>query len=163
MPSAMPIDDDVDLDLLEFMRKQLSHPHGPDSLLTPPRARTGVLESAEFIKDNAIDVALSRDGIIAAADSIYNAMQRKAYSTATWSEHELHPNADDPAGTVDFIFTLDLLNFSFWSEYSPQERFAVEYGGKRWTGYMSLVAALRRALDEGTFYIGGGISRWDRE
>ena len=38
---------------------------------------------------------------------------------------------------------------SFWSDLSDSERFQVEYRGKRWTGYNSLVASLRRALDEG--------------
>ncbi|KAI9872029.1 MAG: hypothetical protein M1830_002134 [Pleopsidium flavum] len=43
---------------------------------------------------------------------------------------------------------MDLLNFCFWSERGRDDRFAVEYAGKRWTGYWSLVAALKRALDE---------------
>jgi hypothetical protein len=30
-----------------------------------------------------------------------------------------------------------------------QDRYQVEYRGQRWTGYNSLVACLRRALDEG--------------
>jgi hypothetical protein len=51
--------------------------------------------------------------------------------------------------TVAFIFTMDLLNFSFWSEEEEDERFSIEYKGKKWTGYWSLVAALQRALDEG--------------
>lgn len=36
----------------------------------------------------------------------------------------------------------------FWSELSESERFQVEYKEKRWTGYRSLLACLRRALDE---------------
>jgi len=47
---------------------------------------------------------------------------------------------------------MDLLNFSFWSELPDDERFAIEYRGKRWTGYWSLVAALQRALDDGEPY-----------
>ncbi|EHK97697.1 putative UPF0553 protein C9orf64 [Glarea lozoyensis 74030] len=43
---------------------------------------------------------------------------------------------------------MDLLNFSFWSENDEEERFAIEYQGKRCTGYKSLVAALQRALEE---------------
>lgn len=107
----------------------------------------------------------------AAAGAIYQSMQEREYSTETWGKHELHPNADDGFSEVDlvnFVFTLDLLNFSlalpttsleherannyrdrFWSELSESERFQVEYRGKRWTGYNSLVACLRRALDEG--------------
>ena len=38
---------------------------------------------------------------------------------------------------------------SFWSELSEAERYQVDYRGRRWTGYSSLVASLRRALDEG--------------
>ena len=85
-----------------------------------------------------------------AAATIYAGMQAKAYSTETWSSHELHPKAKDES-TVDFIFTMDLLNFCFWSESGSGEMFAVDYRGQRWTGYWSLVALLQRALDEGGF------------
>lgn len=87
-----------------------------------------------------------------AASQLYKAMCERKYSTRTWSEHELHPKLGidvDEIGLVNFIFTMDLLNFSFWSERSAEERYQVEYQGKRWTGYNSLVACLRRALDEG--------------
>jgi hypothetical protein len=51
---------------------------------------------------------------------------------------------------LDFVFTMDLLNFCFWSDQQREEdRFAVFYRGRRWTGYRSLLAALWRARDEG--------------
>lgn len=87
-----------------------------------------------------------------AASHLYKAMRERKYSTQTWSEHELHPKLGvdvDEIGLVNFVFTMDLLNFSFWSEKSDKERYQVQYQGKRWTGYNSLVACLRRALDEG--------------
>jgi hypothetical protein len=87
-----------------------------------------------------------------AATQLYKAMCERKYSTHTWSEHELHPKLGvdvDEIGLVNFVFTMDLLNFSFWSEKSAEERYQVEYQSKRWTGYNSLVACLRRALDEG--------------
>jgi hypothetical protein len=87
-----------------------------------------------------------------AASHLYKAMCERKYSTHTWSEHELHPKLGvdvDEIGLVNFIFTMDLLNFSFWSQNSAEERYQVEYRSKRWTGYNSLVACLRRALDEG--------------
>lgn len=50
---------------------------------------------------------------------------------------------------VNFIFTMDLLNFSFWSsEDDVNKQYGVDYRGKKWTGYWSLVASLQRALDE---------------
>ncbi|CCX07405.1 hypothetical protein FPQ18DRAFT_319353 [Pyronema domesticum] len=138
-------DDEIDHDLLDFMRAALQ-----GNTEAPPVAKpkTYVLESAQYIFDNAIDVALSREHVVKAAENIYTAMTKKAYSTETWSSHELHPKEKNEA-TVDFIFTMDLLNFSFWSELPPDKRFAVEYKGKTWSGYWSLVALLQRALDEG--------------
>ncbi len=138
-------DDEVDEDLLELLRKSL----GIGSNDTPRPAKTGVLEDAEYAYDNSTDVALDMQGTKAAAATIWSLIQEKDYSTRDWSKHELHPKAKDES-TVDFIFLMDLINFSFWSDQDdPDQRFAVEYRGKRWTGYWSLVAAIARALDEG--------------
>ncbi|EFX06490.1 hypothetical protein CMQ_6811 [Grosmannia clavigera kw1407] len=136
-------DDEADPELLALLRQHLMGRPAVDE-----DAETGVLEGAEYVCDNAIDVALDMRSCKDAAETIYGRMQRQAYSTATWAEHELHPTARD-ASTVAFIFTMDLLNFSFWSERPAADRFGIEYRGKTWTGYWSLVAALQRALDEG--------------
>lgn len=137
-------DDEPDLELLELLRQSL----GLGSSNNNAPAETKVLEGAEYIYNNAIDVALDSKGCKGAASTLWASMQEKQYSTNSWSQHELHPKTKDD-NTVDFIFTMDLLNFCFWSEKGPDERFAVEYKGKRWTGYWSLVAALQRALVEG--------------
>lgn len=139
-------DDEADPELLELLRQHLGL-GGKQNKNLPPE--TKVLENAQYVFDNAIDVALNPAQTKEAAETIWRLMQKKAYSTQTWSEHELHPKTKDES-TVDFIFTMDLLNFSFWSEEMDEsKRFAIEYRGKRWTGYWSLVAALQRALDEG--------------
>ncbi|KAL2068865.1 hypothetical protein VTL71DRAFT_15203 [Oculimacula yallundae] len=135
-------DDEPDHDLLDFLRQ-----HFQKATITPAIPETQVLEGAEYVYDNAIDVAIDYQSTKAAAAMIYEQMQKKEYSTKTWSSHELHPKAKDES-TVAFIFTMDLLNFSFWSEKDEEERFAIEYKGKKWTGYWSLVAALQRALEE---------------
>ncbi|KAI6714895.1 hypothetical protein JHW43_002549 [Diplocarpon mali] len=135
-------DDEPDHDLLDFLRQ-----HFQNAAIAPAIPETQVLDGAEYVYDNAIDVAIDYQSTKAAAAMIYEQMQKKEYSTKTWSTHELHPKTKDES-TVAFIFTMDLLNFSFWSEKGDEERFAIEYKGKRWTGYWSLVAALRRALDE---------------
>lgn len=136
-------DDEADPELLEFLRQ-----HFQKSTLLPTKPETHVLDGAEYVYNNSVDVALDSQSTRAAAAMIYDQMQKKEYSTKTWSSHELHPKSKDES-TVAFIFTLDLLNFSFWSEKDDEERFAIEYKGKSWTGYWSLVAALQRALDEG--------------
>lgn len=134
-------DDEADPELLALLAQSLGlGPKVPE----PPKIK--VLSDAEFVCDNSTDVAIDMQGTKAAATTIWNLMQEKEFSTKNWSNHELHPKAKDEA-TVDFIFLMDLLNFSFWSE--DDEAFAVEYRGRKWTGYWSLVACIQRALDEG--------------
>ncbi|KAI0017741.1 hypothetical protein F4780DRAFT_754221 [Xylariomycetidae sp. FL0641] len=135
-------DDEADPELLALLRQHLQ---GKLNLNEDPE--TGVLEGAEHVSDDSIDVALNMRATKNAAAIIYEQMQKKQFSTADWSEHELHPKAKD-AATVAFIFTMDLLNFSFWSLRPEEERFAIMYKDKKWTGYWSLVAALQRALEE---------------
>lgn len=135
-------DDEADPELLALLRQHLQ---GKLNLDEEPE--TGVLEGAEYVYDNSIDVALDMRSTKNAAAFIYDQMQKKQYSTETWAEHELHPKTKDES-SVAFIFTMDLLNFSFWSLRPEGERFAVSYRDKTWTGYWSLVASLQRALDE---------------
>ncbi|KAL4780989.1 hypothetical protein BJX76DRAFT_336528 [Aspergillus varians] len=137
-------DDEIDHELIALLRKSLGWGGGAAN---PGAAETKVLENSQYVFDNAIDVALDPTKTKEAAETIWRQMQKKEYSTSSWSEHELHPKKKNES-TVDFIFTMDLLNFSFWSAESEERRFSIEYRGKRWTGYWSLVAALQRALDE---------------
>ena len=137
-------DDEVDAELLALLQQSLGIGQSRDV-----SSETWVLEDAKFVCDISIDVALDPRSTKAAAEKILSAMQKQGYSTKTWALHELHPKTKDE-NTVNFIFTMDLLNFSFWSENGPDDRFAVHYRGKKWTGYWSLVAALQRAIEEGT-------------
>lgn len=149
-------DDEADPELLALLRQSLGI--GPGDPNAPPD--TGVLKSAEYIYDNAIDVSISSPGTKAAAETIWKLMKERDYSTRMWSEHELHPKAKDEA-TVNFIFTMNLLNFSFWSTRPENERFTVEYRCRKWTGYWSLVAVLQRGLDEGQFSLSICITQHD--
>ena len=139
-------DDEPDLELLALLRQHLQ-----GKLTISDEPETGVLEGAEYVYDNAIDVAIDMRSCKNAAAAIHAQMQQKQYSPATWSAHELHPDRTKigAEATVAFIFTMDLLNFSFWSALPDAKRFAIEYRGQRWTGYWSLVAAMQRALYEG--------------
>ncbi|KAF3941430.1 hypothetical protein ABW19_dt0207845 [Dactylella cylindrospora] len=138
------MDDDTDHDLLEFMRKALGLNGQSNGPAIPD---TGVLKSAEYIYDNAIDVALDMVSCKNAAEMIIQSMEKEHYGTQTWDGHVLHPHSKDEE-QVEFIFVMDLLNFSFWSD-DPKDPYQVEYNGKKEDGYWSLVAAIRRALDEG--------------
>lgn len=137
-------DEEPDQELLELLRAKL----GIGSSNAKAPADTKVLQSAHFIVDHSIDVALHRDSIVAAAEHIHHAMSQRKYSTKTWKSNPLHPQERDEEA-VKFVFTMDLLNFSFWSLRDEKDRYTVEYKGERYTGYWSLVAAIRRALEEG--------------
>lgn len=55
-------------------------------------------------------------GTKAAAASLFNTMQQRGYSTQAWSQHDLHPTIEQGFSEIDmvnFIFTMDLLNFSY--------------------------------------------------
>jgi hypothetical protein len=93
-------------------------------------------------------------------------MLAEEYNPRTWRTHALHmlpPEAeefswDDPRtkAALDWIFLISSLNFSFWSEKSPSDRYGVrwreprtsgEKTGERvqvFTGYCSLLAAINR-------------------
>ena len=137
-------DEENDEELLELLRKSLGLV-GNDEV-QPPKIK--VLEDAEFIYNNSADVALDMRGTKAAASNIYRLISEKGYSTKTWSSHDLHPKLKDKS-SINFIFLMDLLNFSFWpASDKPDESYTVAYRGKEWSGYWSLVAAIQRALDD---------------
>ena len=136
-------DDEVDHELLDLLRARFGIGVQNDG---PPE--TKVLENAEFIYNNSVDVALDMRSTKLAAQLVLDEMQKREYSTKTWSSHALHPKAKDES-TLNFIFTMDLLNFSFWSEKKEDERFAVDYKSERWMGYWGLVAVLQKALEGG--------------
>jgi len=136
-------DEEPDLELLALLRKVFGLEDKPKA----PQTETGVLRDAEYIYNNAIDVSIDYYGTKAAAATIWSMIQTRNFSLKTWSTHQLHPKAKNES-TVNFIFTMDLLNFCFWPEEASETSFAVDYQGTRWTGYWSLVAALQRALDE---------------
>lgn len=49
---------------------------------------------------------------------------------------------------LTWVFVVDTLNFSFWPEREGQQC-EVTYKGTTYTGYMTLCAAISRAMDEG--------------
>ncbi|XP_011134932.1 queuosine salvage protein isoform X2 [Harpegnathos saltator] len=76
-------------------------------------------------------------------DLIVKAIADSSLSLNNFLQCEFHPKHDDPLA-VDWIFILDTLNFSFWTQT----------GAKKWTvngqtGYFALCAAVKRAIEEG--------------
>lgn len=49
---------------------------------------------------------------------------------------------------LNWVFVVDTMNFSFWPEKETQQC-EVTYKGTTYTGYMTLCAAITRAMEEG--------------
>lgn len=81
-------DDEADPELLELLRQAMR-----GTAISREAPETHVLESAEYVYNNSIDVAIDMKSTKQAADLIYDQMHVKQYSRKTWSEHPLHPRA----------------------------------------------------------------------
>lgn len=105
-------------------------------------------DSAKFIMENSQDVYVEEDGVRKVAEMLFDKVLEKDFSVAGWkSSHELNPQVVSE-DAVNWVFLVDALNFSFWSE-SEDHKCLVKYKGKMYSGYWSLCAAVNRALDEG--------------
>jgi hypothetical protein len=114
---------------------------GENGLLEPLNAR----ESGKFIAGSSKYVSISKEEVMNAANKILPLMKAKSFSAAIYSAHPLHPKPVE--ASVQWIFLVDCLNFSFWTEAS--DKFAVEFKGQTYTGYYSLCAAITKAIHNG--------------
>ncbi|XP_006981739.1 queuosine 5'-phosphate N-glycosylase/hydrolase [Peromyscus maniculatus bairdii] len=106
----------------------------------PPR------EAASFVTENSRDVYVDPEGVRRMAELLLPAAA--AWRVEQWkSLHELNPRGADEAA-LNWVFVVDTLNFSFWAE-QEEHRCEVHYGGRAYTGYWALCAAVNRALDQG--------------
>lgn len=109
---------------------------------------TQVRESAEFILENSKLVHLGNEESYEKTAKIIQPII-DSWKPGSWSANGLHPShISDHEVKVSWIFVIDTLNYAFWKP-TGKPHFTVKYNGKNYTGYMSLCAAIRRALDEG--------------
>lgn len=101
-------------------------------------------ESAKLISSHSEDVTIDENGVAATASMIFESLKTKKYSFKIWKEHKLHPKEMN-RNSVDWIFLLDCLNFSFWVE-DDLEPWTVEFEGENYEGYWALCAGINRAL-----------------
>ncbi|KAM7077113.1 queuosine 5'-phosphate N-glycosylase/hydrolase isoform 2-T3 [Ciconia maguari] len=86
------------------------------------------LESARFIAGHSRDVSVDEEGARRVAEGLFDRASAAEFGLAGWkSLHELNPRAAS-AEAVDWVFLVDTLNFSFWSEQEEQ-KYLVKYKG----------------------------------
>jgi hypothetical protein len=106
------------------------------------------LASAQYIAEKADHVKVDLTAIHSLSSEILNSMQAHQQDGSTgsnnWHMHELHPSLADDAA-IEWIFLIDSLNFSFWSEDEAgggQGKYRVN----GYSGYWSLCAAVDRCI-----------------
>ncbi|XP_048448830.1 queuosine salvage protein isoform X1 [Rhincodon typus] len=119
----------------------LPHSKRMDALLLPK-------EAGKFISDNSKDVFILEKGVWKVAEMLFVKRNSKELDATGWKLlHDLNPQTMNEA-SVNWVFVVDTLNFSFWSE-NDDHKCLIKYKGKMHSGFWSLCAAINRALDEG--------------
>ena len=103
-------------------------------------------ESGKHISQHSKDVVVVEDAMKEAALQILTQMKEKEYSLKAWKEEEVHPK-EMTETTVDWIFVVDSLNFSFW--LPGEEQFKLEHMGVVYEDYQALCMAINRAVQVG--------------
>ncbi|KAI4501943.1 hypothetical protein M0802_002625 [Mischocyttarus mexicanus] len=98
-------------------------------------------ESAKVISAYAKDVFIEDEGIKTLSYKILEELKAKNLSIKMFSQCKFHPKSSDP-NAIDWIFVLDLLNFSFWTDEN-----ANKWTVNGETGYFAMCAAIKRAVD----------------
>ncbi|XP_053726136.1 queuosine salvage protein [Synchiropus splendidus] len=108
----------------------------------PPR------ESGQFVAERSLDVFVEEAGVRAAAEMLYALRHSEDLSASGWKK--ANPLAPEPCSdqALNWVFVVDTMNFSFWPEKESQQC-EVTYKGTTYTGYMTLCAAITRAMEEG--------------
>lgn len=106
------------------------------------------LQSAELICSKSKHVTIAEGGVESLSKTLISKMKENKHYIhfKGWKTHPLNPKVADQS-SIDWIFLVDALNFSFWTAVG-EEKYMVSYGGEKHTGYWSLCAAVNRALDE---------------
>jgi hypothetical protein len=112
------------------------------------------LESAKFIISNAKHVKICNEGIDQLSKMVLKSLKDKDCNYFDFKSFDLNPKEMNE-DSVNWIFVVDTLNFSFWS-VPPNEgenlsdfQYKVSYKNQTYHGYWALCAAINRAIDEG--------------
>uniref|UniRef100_A0A674MUJ3 Queuosine 5'-phosphate N-glycosylase/hydrolase n=2 Tax=Takifugu rubripes TaxID=31033 RepID=A0A674MUJ3_TAKRU len=108
----------------------------------PPR------ESGQYIAERSQDVSVEEGGVERVAEMLYNLRHSDSLTARSWKKANPLAPSHNSDQAFNWVFVVDTMNFSFWPE-SESQQCEVTYKGITYTGYMTLCAAISRAMDEG--------------
>ncbi|XP_038161606.1 queuosine salvage protein [Cyprinodon tularosa] len=105
-------------------------------------------ESGRFVAQHSRDVFIEEAGVQKVAEMLYGLRHSDVLTASGWKM--ANPLAPAPGSdqALNWVFVVDTMNFSFWPENGAQQC-EVTYKGTTYTGYMTLCAAITRAMEEG--------------
>ncbi|KAL0979694.1 hypothetical protein UPYG_G00188340 [Umbra pygmaea] len=108
----------------------------------PPR------ESGCFVAEHSQDVFVEEGGVQRVAEMLYALRKSEDLTASGWKK--ANPLAPSPTSdhAINWVFVVDTMNFSFWPEQEAQQC-EVTYRSVTYRGYMTLCAAITRAMEEG--------------
>ncbi|RXN38503.1 UPF0553 C9orf64-like protein [Labeo rohita] len=105
-------------------------------------------ESSQFVAERSRDVFVDEDGVKRVAQMIYELRESEEFTASGWKMMNPLAPSPDSDEAINWVFVTDTMNFSFWPE-REEEQCEVVCRGNTYRGYMSLCAAVTRAMDEG--------------
>jgi hypothetical protein len=99
-----------------------------------------IRQSAEWISQNSNHVKVNKDEIKNIALKLMEKMKLVKYSFKNWHLHPLHPKVSEL--TPNWIFLIDLLNFSFWHERSDLKPYTVAFDGVDYTVWYAIIVGI---------------------
>ncbi|XP_029959909.1 queuosine 5'-phosphate N-glycosylase/hydrolase [Salarias fasciatus] len=105
-------------------------------------------ESGQFVAERSRDVFVEDEGVQKVAEMLYSLRHGDDLTASGWKK--ANPLAPAPTSdqALNWVFVVDTMNFCFWPE-SEAQQCEVTYKGTTYTGYMTLCAAVTRAMEEG--------------
>src|SRR5256885_14670194 len=110
--------------------------------LSPQIDQLGVLSSTRDVVERGEYVWINVERVESLAREW---LDKEQQITPTW--YDRYHFFDGTQRTVNWILSLDAMNFCFWAE-KDQPRWSIDYQGERLNGYLAEAAALKRAVEE---------------
>ena len=128
--------------MTEFLQK--NELEDDELYLSPQIDQLGVLRSTRDVVERGEYVWINAERVESLAQQ-WLEKDKEQQITPSW--YDRYHFFDGTQRTVNWILSLDAMNFCFWAE-KDQPRWCIDYQGERLNGYMAEAAALKRAVEE---------------
>lgn len=108
----------------------------------------GPRESGQFVAEHSRDVSVEDEGVQRVSEMLYDLRHSDELTANGWKKANPLAPAPTTDEAVNWVFVVDTMNFSFWPD-SDSQQCEVTFKGTTYTGYMTLCAAITRAMEEG--------------